>query len=79
MRSYFTHKDIPYILRKGPTLGVPKTHSFYCDTNAFHFRGSLIWNHLLAVVKFSNSLFEFKYKIKNIGNIECRCSVCWDI
>ena len=63
MWSFHTHKDIPYNLRKGPILGLPKTHSFYYGTNAIHFRGSLIWNNLPAVVKSSNSLFEFKNKI----------------
>ena len=76
MWSFFTHKDIPYNLRKGPILGLPKTHSFYYGTNAIHFRGSLIWNNLPAVVKSSNSLFEFKNKIKNIGAIDCRCLIC---
>ena len=60
MWSFFTHKDIPYNLRNGPILGLPKTHSFYYGTNAIYFRGSLIWNNLPAVVKSSNSLFEFK-------------------
>ena len=63
MWFYVTHKDIPFSLRKGSTLGLPKTHSFYYSTNAAHPRGSLIWNNLLAVVKSSNSLFEFKNKI----------------
>ena len=51
MWSYFTHKDMPCNLRKGPILGLPKTHSFYYGTNAAHFRDSLIWNNLPAVVK----------------------------
>ena len=50
MWSYFTQKDIPYNLRKGPILGLPKTHSFYYGTNAVRFRGSLIWNNVPAVV-----------------------------
>ena len=79
MWSFFTHKDIPYNLRKGPILGLPKTHSFYYGTNAIHFRRSLIWNNLPAVVKSSNSLFEFKNKIKNIGDIDCGCLICRDI
>ena len=45
----FTHKDIPYNLRKGPILGLRKTHLFYSGTNAIHFRGSLISNNLPAV------------------------------
>ena len=79
MWSYFTHKDMPYNLRKSPILGLPKIHSFYYGTNAIHFRGFLIWNNLRAVVKSSNSLFDFKNKIKNIGDIDCGCLICRDI
>ena len=32
MGSYYTHKDLPYSLRKGPTFGLPKTRSFYYGT-----------------------------------------------
>ena len=39
-------------------------------------RGSLIWNNLPVKVKSSNSVFEFKTKIKNLGNIDCRCLIC---
>ena len=79
MWSFFTHKDIPYNLRKGPILGLPKTHSLYYGTNAIYLRDSLIWNNLPAVVKSSNSLVEFKNKIKNIGDIDCGCLICKDI
>ena len=74
--AYFTHKDI-YNLRKVPILGLPKTQSFSYGTNAVHFRGSLTWNDLPAVVKCSDSLFEFKNKIKNIGDIDIL--ICRDI
>ena len=47
--------------------------------HAIHFRGSLIWNNLPAVAKSSDSLFEFKNKIKNIGGIDCGCLICKDI
>ena len=40
---------MPYNLRKGSTVGVPKTHSFYYSTNAVHFRGPLIWTNLPAI------------------------------
>ena len=80
MWSYFTHKDKPYNLTKGPIIGLPKTYSFYFGTNAVHFHGSLIWNNLPAVVKKSgDSLFEFKNKIKNIGDIDCGCLICRNI
>ena len=65
--------------KKGPILGLAKTHSFYYGTNVSHFRGSFIWHNLLAVVKSSDSLFEFKNKIKNIGGIDCERLICRDI
>ena len=49
MWSYFAHKDMLYNLRKGPILGLPKTHSFYYDTNPIYFRRSVIWNNLLLL------------------------------
>ena len=42
MWFYFTHKDMPYSLRKGPAAGLPKTHLVYYSRNAAHFLGSLI-------------------------------------
>ena len=70
---------MPYHLRKGPILDLPKTYSFYYGTNAIHFSGSLIWNNLPADVKPSDSLFEFKNEIKDIGDIDCECLICRDI
>ena len=66
MWSYFTHKDMPCNLRKGPILGFTKTHSFYYGMNAIHFCGFLIWNNLPADVKSSDSLFEFILKTLEI-------------
>ena len=43
MWSYFTHKERHALyFTKHATLDLPKTHSFYCGTNAAHFQGSLI-------------------------------------
>ena len=70
---------MPYNFRKGPFLGLPKTYSLYYGTNAVNFRGSLIWNNVPAVVKSIDSLFEFKNKIKNIGDIDCGCLTCKNI
>ena len=64
MWPYFMHKDMPYTLRKWPILSLAKTHLFYYGTNAIHFCGSVIWYNLSADVKSSNSLFEFKNKLK---------------
>ena len=76
MWSFFKPKKLSYNLRKGPILNLPRTQSTYYGTNTIHFRGSLIWNNLPAKVKSSNSVFEFKTKIKNLGNIDCGCLIC---
>ena len=64
MRSYFTHKEMSYSLRKGPTFGLPKTNSFYYGTNVVHFRGSLIWNNLPTAVSPAIHHLNSKIKIK---------------
>ena len=64
------------LLRKRPILNLPRIQSTYYGTNAIHFEGSLIWNNLPAKVKFSNSVFEFKTKIRNLGNFDCGCLIC---
>ena len=79
MLFYFTHKDMPYTLRKSPILGLPKAHSFYYSKGVAHSRGSVIWNNLPDVAKSSDSSFEFENKIKYIGNIDCGCKGIYDI
>ena len=61
---------------KGPILNVPRTQSIYYGSNTVHFRGSLVWNNLPAEIKSSNSVFEFKTKVKNLGNVDCGCLIC---
>ena len=72
---YFSY-NTSYNLRKGPILYLPSTHLTYYGTNSVHFGGSLIWNNLPRDIKSSKSLSEFKTKIKNFGNIDCRCVIC---
>ena len=75
MSSFFKQK-LSYNYRKGPILNLPRTEFTYYGTNAIHFRGSLIWNNLPAKVKSSDSVFEFKTEIKNLGSIDCGCLIC---
>ena len=55
---------MPYSLRKGPILDLPKTHSFYYGTNVVDFWRSLIWSNLPAVAKSSNHDLNSKIKLK---------------
>ena len=76
MCSFFTHKEIPYNLRKGQVLSLPPARSTYYGTNSVHFRGSLIWNNLPSYIKSSRSVCEFKNNIKNFRNTDCGCLIC---
>ena len=76
MKSYFPIKEIPYSLRNGSVLKIPPTRSTYYGTNSIHFRACLLWNKLPKALKESQSLSEFKYKIKTIGKIDCSCKIC---
>ena len=77
MWSLFKQKKLSCKFRKRPILNLPRTQPTYYGTNAVHVRGSLVWNNFPGNTKSSNSVFEFKIKVKNVGNIDCRCLSCW--
>ena len=60
MRSYFEEKPIPYNLRDGNKLVLPKTKSSRFGINSLQFRRSLLWNNLPVSLKKCQSLNEFK-------------------
>ena len=76
MCSFFTHKEIPYNLRKGQLLSLPPARSTYYGPNLVHFRGSQIWNNLPGYIKSSRSVCEFKNNIKNFRDTDCGCLIC---
>ena len=74
--SFFTHKEIPYNLRKGQVLSLPPARLTYYRTNSVHFRRSLIWNNLPSYLKSSISVCEFENNIKNFRDIDSSCLTC---
>ena len=76
MKSYFTIKEIPYCLRNGNFLKIPSARSTRYGTNSILFRACLVWNKLPLSVKQSQSLIEFKSKIKVFKKINCSCKIC---
>ena len=64
MKSYFTIKEIPYCLQNGNFLKIPSACSTRYGTNSILFRACLGWNKLPFSVTQSQSLIEFKSKIK---------------
>ena len=75
MWSYFNENPIPYDLRKGTKVFLPPVKSFRLGLNSVHFRGSILRNNLPSSIKKSQTINEFKAKIKNLGSIHCTCGL----
>ena len=77
MWSYFNANPILYDLRKGIKAFLPPFKLFRFGLNSsIHLRGSIQWNNLPSSIKNSQTINEFKVKLKNLGNIHCTCGVC---
>ena len=74
--SYFEEKSMPYNLRDGSKLILPKTKPSRFNVNSLRFRGSLLWNNLSISLKNCQNLNESKLELKNLGNIHCTCLGC---
>ena len=71
MWSYFPEKPLPYNL--GNSLQLPHVKSYRLGINSLCFRGSMLWNNLPFSVKNSETLTEFKNKLKALGKIHWTC------
>ena len=76
MKPYFKIKEMPYNLRNGYALKLPSTNSTYYGINSVLFRACLLWNQLPLSIKQSQSLLEFKSKMKTLRNVFCSCAIC---
>ena len=76
MWNFFERNHTPYNLRRGDLLLLPPAKSIRYGVNSLAFRGSLLWNNLPPQVKESQTLEEFKNRIKNLRSIHCTCTVC---
>ena len=76
MWNFFERNHAPYNLRQGDLLLLPPAKSIRYGVNSSAFRGSLLWNNLPPQVKESQTLEEFKNRIKNLRSIRCTCTVC---
>ena len=76
MKPYFKIKEMPYNLRNGYALKLPSTNSTYYGINSVLFRACLLWNQLPLYIKQSQSLHEFRSKMKTLRNIVCNCKIC---
>ena len=76
MWNFFERSHIPYNLRRGDLLLLPPAKCTRYGVNSLAFRGSLLLNNLPPRVKESQTLEEFKNRIKNLRSIHCTCTVC---
>ena len=51
IRSYFEEKPMPYNLRDGSKLVLPKTKSSPFGVSSLQFRGIILWNNLPVSLK----------------------------
>ena len=61
--------------RRGDLLLLPPAKSTRLGVNSLAFRESLLWNNLPPQVKESQTLEEFKNRMKNLRSIHCTCTV----
>ena len=76
MRNYFLKNPIPYGLRKADKAFLPPARSARYGINSLLFRGSLLWDNFPSLVKNSESLNEFKFRLTSGEKIRCTCIVC---
>ena len=76
MWSYFSEKPLPYNLRNGYSLQLSHVKSYRFGIDSLCFRVSMLWNNYPVSVKNSETVTEFKNKLKTLGNIYCICIVC---
>ena len=76
MKPYFKIKEMPYNLRNGYALKLPSANSTYYEINSVLLRTCLLWNQLPLSIKQSQSLREFKSKMKTLRNFVCTCTIC---
>ena len=76
MKKILTERDIQYNLRNGNHLGLPKVNTTSYGIENIQYRGHHLWSSLPREIKDSNTLVEFKRKIKLWHGNTCICRLC---
>ena len=75
MWCFSDNHKISYNLRCGGVVKLPGTNAMTCGIHSLNFRGVILWNIIPKNIKFSETLPEFKRKLK-IQLIPCNCAAC---
>ena len=73
MNEIFVEKKNSYILRGNNNLSVPIPHSNAYGIDTIRYTGFKLWNSLPMGIKVSNTLIEFKHKVKRHQFKNCNC------
>ena len=76
MKEIFMERTQPYQLRKKTELKVSNVKTVFCGKETISFRGPMVWNLVPEDIKNSNTLQEFKCKIKHWKPEGCSCRLC---
>ena len=75
--NLFENNHIPYNLRRGDLLLLPPAKSTRYNIDSLAFLKRLLWSNHPSQVKESQTIEEFKNRIKNLRSIDCTSTVCW--
>ena len=76
MKDVFAEKYNYYSLRNPNHLQLPKARTTIYGTENIQFRGCSLWSSLPNSLKDSDTLQEFKRKIKQWNRMPCNCRLC---
>ena len=76
MKNIFTERNIQYSLRSENHLRLPKVKTTTYGIENIQYRGCHLWSSLPSEIKDSNTLAEFKRKIKSWKGNTCICRLC---
>ena len=76
MKNIFCDSSNPYNLRSGSEFMTSNIHTVAYGSETISFRGPKIWAIVPKDIKNSNTLNEFKYKIKKWKPVGCTCRLC---
>ena len=76
MKDVFTERINQYNLRNGNHLQLPVAKTTTYGLENIEYRGCLLWSTLPKEIRDSNTLSEFKRKIKQWNGNSCTCRLC---
>ena len=75
MWCFFENPEILHSLRCGSVVKLPGTNTTNYGINSLNFRGAMLWNIIPKNIKLSETLPEFKRRLKK-QLIPCDCAAC---